>query len=74
VIVAEMKAAGGSLHHFLHLKATKHIGSLLSLDPDQINMAEIERRHPYRVSGKRGKKPRLQAAVARKWQSNRIGL
>jgi pilus assembly protein CpaE len=44
VVVTEMKAAGGTLHHFLHLKATRHIGSLLSLEPQQINVAEIERR------------------------------
>jgi pilus assembly protein CpaE len=44
VIVAEMREARGTLHHFLHLTARQNMGSLLSMEPSQLSANEVNRR------------------------------
>lgn len=44
VTIAEMREARGTMHHFLNLTTHQTIGSLLSMDPSQLNAHEIQRR------------------------------
>jgi pilus assembly protein CpaE len=51
VIMAELREARGTLHHFLHLKTHQHMGSLFSMEPSQLNAAEIGRRLVHYAPG-----------------------
>lgn len=51
VIMAELREARGTLHHFLHLKTHQHMGSLFSMEPSQLDGAEIGRRLVHYAPG-----------------------